>query len=473
MRHFFAFLCVSFVASGCYLSHERPEPVVPPLGDGGIWGLGDSSPPIHPDAGEPVPDSGPLMADAGSDAFIPTIDGGSTDEIITDCGLDVGTGAILVTTDDELWAANAYAIAVPGVRNLLEARALCNGSDEYVDFSELAVTHINQVRYYRNLTVEHDGNILGRIDGLDAAHPATTIPLSAPLRIPPHTRVHFVIRGEITGLRSWAAEPDPDAALHSGDNVNLSWAGGTVPGSTHGVYTGIATGETSGVSYQLLAPGDVAGWYYSPVRASRPEVTVSDAHTSVTASGNVVLMDFDQVAFGGRVGTRRFPFLVERMGDMDLSNVWLEIDGRHLADSEVTIEHSMYEGRDVYLCLLTYELSQTPDVGSLRSSPIHIALHAHVDGLDAGESLNSQLAAMLLVTEPVTGEQTSGDFVDDMGAVFPGPHLVAMTGAHPGVTAGALWIWSDHSEPDTSDRSRDWINGWLLTTRLSVHSTVP
>lgn len=86
MRHFtmFAFLFISFVVSGCYLSHERSRPSIW-MTDGGpiVVDLNDAAP-IVPDAGRaeldagPIePDGGPVVTpDAGTDANVPAEDAG-------------------------------------------------------------------------------------------------------------------------------------------------------------------------------------------------------------------------------------------------------------------------------------------------------------------------------------------------------------------------------------------------------------
>jgi len=90
MRNFIAFVFVSFVVSGCFSSHGRPDFVVP-MEDSGPFVGGDAGPtepdsgraeldagPTEPDLGSIEVDAGPVIEeDAGSDAFVPMEDAGS------------------------------------------------------------------------------------------------------------------------------------------------------------------------------------------------------------------------------------------------------------------------------------------------------------------------------------------------------------------------------------------------------------
>lgn len=468
MRSFFSFAFLFVLLNGCYLSHGREDAPLPvPVDDAGSMLETDAGSVMTADAGTPRSDAGD---DAGSDAFIP-FDG------------DAGAGRILVSTTLDYVRSARPAIAQPGYRNRMDQRELCNSADEDVLLSSLDLRYADPLTRTQHVTLESGGRILGRQDGAPVAISAA-FPLDASLIIPAHGCVIFDLMAEIVGMRSWVDEPSPVGTTHSGDAAFIVWESACMAERLC-TYVGEAHGETSGMPYLLVGMDiyPVAGRLYRPVRASAIVFDVTMFHAMARNPHDLTLIAFDAVAYGATAGFLRVSAIVNAEADA-LAEVWLVMDGHRLSPEQVSVD-AVWMG-DAYgtLYLFTLREERVLEVVSGRpeSEPARLEVHASLLRPTEARSFAARLIATGLAGirhdpfgEPLlTGTLADADLSYDLvgGTItFPGPAITRAFGRYAGETESAMWLTSDHSEPDHGLASRDWTDGFMQVDTSDIWDT--
>ncbi len=489
MRNLFpiVFLFLSSALTGCYLSHELPIHVTLTPDSGPI--VGDAGPmAMTPDAGPIISDSGPvILADAGSDAFIPMEDAGpiamdAGSDGGSDAGFDAfipfpgdaGVGRIIVSETGEYYRDARPVVAQPGYRNWMDQRQLCNSADEEVSFSSLDLGFRDPVSRVQNVTLESGGLVYGRLAGAPGPSPVT-LALDMPLTIPAHGCVIFDLMAEIMGMQSWAAEPSADGTTHSGDVAVIVWWGSCVD-ETLCNYRGEAHGVRSGLPYLLVGddPLMTHGGLYLPVRASIVVIETSTVENTVTDPSDIEAIAFNATALGATGGFLRGAVVIEVSGP-DITDTWLTMDGRRVPSDEVTIDVIPF-GIYGRLCIFTLREERVLEVTSgARSATLHLGMHvslSHPFGWVQGRLIDSDTPdPSLPFGEPITGTLTDMDvtYMTTQGLItIPAPTITRSFGPYVGAVVGTQWLISDHSEPDHSLTSRDWGSGHM---QVAIYET--
>lgn len=432
-----AFVLVSFIVSGCFSSHGRPDFVAPMVDDTNPFIGGDAGP-TEPDsgraeldAGPTEPDLGPIEADAGSDAFVPME--------------DAGTDASPIIEPD---AGRVWSLSI-GAFDMRPSAILIADTGNW---EQIASVRVGPDQTFISMEVMLDGDAADISAVAIAADGLTLSRNTFPSGIGTSTNIEFVEpfttgHDEYRRMDVWVQIPRVQSSLETGGaDIGACNSGDTFRVGVTGVDSYIGSARTR-TSFEPIMGNEFV------IRKSRPFITRQGLPTATIRNGaEQDLYRFQVTAeTTGPIAMKRFLMLINIPGSGMVCNLRLRRGSVEMSSSDYVINNgdttTCYFGGSSVTVNFTNEetMSGSGNVYTLVGTP---------QGFAADGSFTVSFGPSDPVVRTEYLYRAGGPIISDL--------------------IGDCLTWSDLSEVPhsaalgTSGGSRDWTNGYLIDDLTQV-----